>query len=251
MDEKTKQKYQQLFLQSAQQYLLNFNANLQSYLRSKTEQAAIEQMFISVHSIRSQCNVMGYTELANDCGEVESMLRPIKDSLTPLTNEQLAFLQEQGKNITLLLNSIANELKDDLPVDSHTVNYTSLPNKKVLLIEDDHFFQNFYAYKLHESGFTTQIASNGDEGIKKLQDFMPNVVLLDLIMPVKDGFEFLAEKRQSSLKDLVRIPVIVFSTLGQEKDIQRARELGAVDYINKSFFDYSKLIEKVNAYLTS
>ncbi len=249
MDEQTKQKYHQLFLQSAKQYLFSFNTNLENYLRSQTEQAAVEQMFIAVHSIRSQCNVMGYRDLGNECAEVEQMLRPLRDSSTPLTSEQLNYLQDRGKKINLMLGSIAIPNTEVLVNDQQQGQESPVQNKKILLVEDDHFFQQFYAYKLKQSGFIVEEAANGDEGIKKLTTFLPNIVLLDLIMPVKDGFEFLAEKKQSESQQIVNIPVIIFSTLGQEKDIQRAKDLGANDYVNKSFFDYSTLIQKVQQFL--
>ena len=245
MDEQIKQKYYQLFLQSAQQYLLSFNTNLQSYIRSQTEQAAVEHMFIAAHSIRSQCEVMGYAELGEECHQVETMLRPLKDSSAPLTAEQLNYLQDRAKRITSLLGSIASSSATQSPASERELKSQTISEKKVLLVEDDHFFQQFYAYKLRENGFMVEISSNGDEGLKKLAAFMPDVVLLDLIMPIKDGFEFLTEKKQSESFNILNIPVIVFSTLGQEKDIQKAKELGAIDYVNKSFFDYANLLEKI------
>jgi len=114
---------------------------------------------------------------------------------------------------------------------------------KLLLIEDDKFFHNFYARKLQEIGYTVEVASDGREGILKMRANKPDLILLDLIMPVMDGFEVLTEKgKDATLKG---IPVLVFSTLGQEADIKRAKELGATDYANKSFFDFDLLQAKI------
>jgi len=118
---------------------------------------------------------------------------------------------------------------------------------KVLLVEDDEFFHKFYAFKLQEQGFEVAIAKNGLEGIAKLKEFLPDLVLLDLIMPIKDGFDFLQEKRV--LENVKNIPVIVFSTLGQEQDMQKAKSLGANDYINKSFFDFDNLLRKIFTFM--
>lgn len=118
---------------------------------------------------------------------------------------------------------------------------------KLLLIEDDKFFQKFYAFKLKEQNFEIEIAADGVEGIAKMLQTLPNLVLLDLIMPNKDGFEVLSEKAKNPT--IANIPVIVFSTLGQEQDIERAKKLGAKDYINKSFFDFATLLSKINAQL--
>lgn len=118
---------------------------------------------------------------------------------------------------------------------------------RILIIEDDKFFQNFYALKLTEQGFTIDVASNGEEGLQKLQTTKPDLILLDLIMPKKDGFQILEAMSQNP--ELKKIPVLVFSTLGQEQDIEKAKKLGAVDYINKSFFDFTDLISKINGIL--
>ena len=118
---------------------------------------------------------------------------------------------------------------------------------KIIIIEDDHFFQNFYSIKLKEQGYEVEIASDGQEGIDKIKTFMPDQILLDLIMPVKDGFKVLEELKAD--QSLSKFPVIVFSTLGQESDIKKAISLGARAYINKSFFDFDKFLKTVVSYL--
>ncbi|MEK7516947.1 MAG: response regulator [Patescibacteria group bacterium] len=115
---------------------------------------------------------------------------------------------------------------------------------KILLIEDDRFFQKFYSRKLAEQNIETAIASDGEEGLLKMRQFMPNLVLLDLIMPKVDGFAVLKARLEDP--NLIKIPVIVFSTLGQEQDIENAKKLGATDYVNKSFFEFSSMMEKIN-----
>lgn len=114
---------------------------------------------------------------------------------------------------------------------------------KILIADDDTFFQKFYSSQLKESGYEVEVATNGIETLDKLKTFKPDLILLDLIMPEKDGFEVLSEKAMDLT--LKKIPVIVFSTLGQEKDIQRTIELGAHGYINKSFFDFDALVSKI------
>ena len=116
---------------------------------------------------------------------------------------------------------------------------------RILLIEDDKFFQKFYLVKLQEQNMETEVAADGEEGLLKMRKFKPDLVLLDLIMPKVDGFSVLKSRLQDT--NLIKIPVIVFSTLGQEKDIENARRLGATDYINKSFFDFSNMMAKINS----
>ena len=117
---------------------------------------------------------------------------------------------------------------------------------KILLIDDDLFFQKFYSLKLKEQGIEVDIASDGEEGFAKAGQFAPDLILLDLIMPKVDGFSFL-QKRLAD-ENIKKIPVIVFSTLGQEKDIENAKQLGAIDYIDKTFFDFNAMMEKINKY---
>src|SRR5258708_444826 len=113
---------------------------------------------------------------------------------------------------------------------------------KILTIEDDKFFQKFYTTKLTEHGYEVFIAANGVEGLQKARENHPDLILLDIIMPQKDGFEVLEEMRGDP--HLKNIPVIVFSTLGQEEDVQKAMNLGAKGYVNKSLFDLDSLIAK-------
>ncbi len=112
---------------------------------------------------------------------------------------------------------------------------------QILTVEDDNFFQKFYSRKLEEEGFTVHVASNGREGLEKLKEITPDLILLDLVMPEMDGFTFLTEYAKTTHK----APILVFSTLGQEEDIARAKELGASDYVNKSFFDFPTLLHKI------
>lgn len=115
---------------------------------------------------------------------------------------------------------------------------------KILLIEDDVFFQKFYSNKLQENKAEVAVAGDGEDGLVKMKTINPDLVLLDLIMPKLDGFGVLAARLQN--ENLKKIPVIVFSTLGQEKDIAQAQKMGANGYINKGSFDFTKMIEAIN-----
>ena len=115
---------------------------------------------------------------------------------------------------------------------------------KLLLIEDDVFFRKFYVEKLKEKGFEVEEADDGEQGLEKMKAARPDLIILDIIMPVKDGFEVLKAKQVDG--GLAKIPVLVFSTLGQESDVAKAKKLGAVDYVNKSLFDFNQLLVKIN-----
>jgi DNA-binding response OmpR family regulator len=113
----------------------------------------------------------------------------------------------------------------------------------ILLVEDDVFFQKFYSTKLREHDFHVDIATNGVEGITAMKKKQYALVLLDLVMPKMDGFEVLRIVSQDATLQVT--PIIVFSTLGQEADIQNALKLGAKDYMNKTFFNFEELLDKI------
>ncbi|MBI2100933.1 MAG: response regulator [Candidatus Vogelbacteria bacterium] len=118
---------------------------------------------------------------------------------------------------------------------------------RILLVEDDKFLSTALADKLAREGFTVTKAVNGEEALAKVRLARPDLVLLDLIMPQKTGFEVLAElKLEPSTKD---IPVIVLSNLGQEVDIKKAKDLGARDYLVKSDVEMKTVVEKIKAEL--
>ena len=121
--------------------------------------------------------------------------------------------------------------------------------KKILLVEDDQILSKLYQTKFKKEGFDTELAYDGQEGIVKFKSFNPSLVVLDLIMPMMDGFAFLEKlKIDPELKEK-KVPILVLSNLGQESDIKRAQELGATDYIVKADISLGQMIEKVKKYL--
>jgi len=121
--------------------------------------------------------------------------------------------------------------------------------KKILYIEDEHALSLVIGNKLRRHGFEVSLAIDGIEGMRKIESEQPDLVLLDLILPNKDGWEVLMEMRQKGL--LKKIPVIVMSNLGQASDIVRSTKLGATDYIVKSDFSISEVVEKIQKYALS
>lgn len=113
----------------------------------------------------------------------------------------------------------------------------------VLVVEDDPFYSKIYKTKLAKEKIESQIVGNGNEAMKAAQVRRPKLILLDLIMPGKDGFETLAElKADPNLKD---VSVIVLSNLSQEEDIQRIMSLGASEYLVKANIPIQEVIDKV------
>lgn len=115
--------------------------------------------------------------------------------------------------------------------------------KKVLIVEDDVFVSDIYETKLKMEGYLVDVAADGREALKKLAAGKPDLMLLDLVMPYVDGFEVLDKMKNS--EELKDIPVILLTNLSQKDSIDKGLELGANDYIVKSHFTPSEVMEKV------
>lgn len=117
------------------------------------------------------------------------------------------------------------------------------PFPKVLLIEDDTFLLGMYVTKLQMEHFDTLIATEGEKGLQLAQQHLPDLILLDILLPKMDGFVVLEElKRNPTTRS---VPVILLTNLGQKKDIERGLSLGANDYLIKAHFMPSEVIEKI------
>jgi len=119
--------------------------------------------------------------------------------------------------------------------------------KKILIIEDDKFLRELITQKLFKEGYEVSEAVDGEEGLKKIKEEKPGLVLLDLILPGIDGFEVLARMREEPT--LSSIPVIILSNLGQKEDVEKGLKMGAVDYLIKAHFTPGEIIEKIKAAL--
>lgn len=117
--------------------------------------------------------------------------------------------------------------------------------KTVLIVEDDNFLRGLSAGKLSDEGYKVSTATNGEEAIKVATEEKPMIILLDLLLPNVDGFTALESIRK--VEGLEKTPVIVFSNLGEEKDVVRARELGATEFMIKSNFTLDELVEKIKS----
>lgn len=121
-------------------------------------------------------------------------------------------------------------------------------NLKVLLVEDDPFLSNLLKVRLQKENVDVVLARDGEEALKKIEENKPGLVLLDLILPKKSGFEIL--EKISSDPQLKDMPVIILSNLGQTSDIQRGKELGAVEYYIKAKISIDDLVGKIKTFLS-
>jgi len=120
--------------------------------------------------------------------------------------------------------------------------------KVIMIVEDDSFVTDIYETKLTQEGFSVILAANGLEAMKKLEEApLPNLILLDIVMPYKDGLEVLRDiKKTAKYQD---IPVILLTNLSQKEEIDKGLKLGACDYLIKSHFTPTEVLEKINGHI--
>lgn len=114
--------------------------------------------------------------------------------------------------------------------------------KKILLIEDE-IMINLLQRKLIKEGYDVSLARDGEEGLKRLREINPDIVLLDIIMPKMGGFEVMEEIARD--EELKKIPIMVISNSGQPVELDRAQKLGARDWLIKTEFDPQEVADKV------
>jgi len=118
---------------------------------------------------------------------------------------------------------------------------------KVFIVEDEEILAEVLKEKLEDAKLSVSVAADGEAAIPGIKSFRPDVVVLDLILPKKDGFEVLQElKTDPKLKS---IPVLVLSNLGQDEEIKRALTLGADDYLVKTQHPLKEVVEKIKNYV--
>jgi DNA-binding response OmpR family regulator len=118
---------------------------------------------------------------------------------------------------------------------------------KIMIVEDDNFLVEMYTTKFELEGFNVVSAEDGEKGLELARVEVPDIILLDILMPRMDGFTTLeALKKDDQLKD---IPVILLTNLGQKEDVKKGFELGAAGYLIKAHFMPSEVVEKITKIL--
>ena len=114
--------------------------------------------------------------------------------------------------------------------------------QKILIAEDDAFLSKIYKIHLKDD-YNLVLVQNGEEAITKIKSEKPDLIILDIVMPKKNGIEVIEEiKKDPATKD---IPIMVVSNLGQENDVQKALDAGADDYLIKEQISFEDAFAKV------
>lgn len=119
--------------------------------------------------------------------------------------------------------------------------------QKILIIEDERIFSDLLADRFTEEGYDVHCEYNGEAGLQKMRELHPALILLDIQLPIKDGYEVLREMmKETAIKN---IPVIVISNSGQPVEIERIVEHGVTDYIVKAEFSLDEIFKKAKKHL--
>ncbi len=119
--------------------------------------------------------------------------------------------------------------------------------KKILLVEDDPFLIDIYTAKLKEAGFNVEVVNNGQQCLKIIQERIPDLLLLDIVLPYIDGWEIL--RRIKSMKNLKNLKIIILSNLCQKREVEKGIELGATKYLIKAHYTPSEVVAEIKQLL--
>ncbi len=119
--------------------------------------------------------------------------------------------------------------------------------KKILFVEDEQALQRTIGEALRREGYEVVSALDGESGARIAKEENPNLILLDLILPRRSGFDVLKELKADDATSA--IPVLVLTNLESPADVDRAIELGATTYLVKANYDLSDIVRKVKAAL--
>jgi len=121
--------------------------------------------------------------------------------------------------------------------------------QKILIIEDDPSLSEALAKKMKGEGFESFVSSDGETGFRMIEEKLPDLILLDLILPKKNGFQILEDLAKRP--DLGDIPVVVLSNLESAYDIERVSSFGVKGYLVKANYSLDEVVKKVRAILAS
>lgn len=123
-----------------------------------------------------------------------------------------------------------------------------MESKKVLIVEDDNSLRDVLAEFLEADGFSVVVAADGEEGINLIRETKPDIILLDVVLPKKDGYQVIKEIKSDD--DVKNIPIILLTNLGSLSDIEKALELGVTNYLVKGDYQIKEIVAKIKEILS-
>ena len=123
--------------------------------------------------------------------------------------------------------------------------------KNILLVEDDPFLIDIYTTKLKEAGFSVEVATDGEGGLRLITEKKFDLLVLDIVLPQIDGWEILRKIKNEKLKtkNFRDLKIVVLSNLGQKDEVEKGIKLGATKYLIKAHYTPSEVIEEIKEVL--
>ena len=119
--------------------------------------------------------------------------------------------------------------------------------KSILLVEDDQFLIEIYTTKFKRAGFSIGNVEDGEECLRKLKEEIPDLLLMDIVLPSLNGWEILRKIKEDEV--LKNIKVVILSNLGEKDEIEKGIKLGATRYLVKAHYTPSEVVEEVKKIL--
>lgn len=120
-----------------------------------------------------------------------------------------------------------------------------MEKKKILVIEDETVMRESLEDVLANNDYEVKTACDGEEGIELIKSFSPDLILLDIILPKKDGFEVLQSLKSADEENKINIPVILLTNISGMESVQKALDLGATTYLVKADYQLNEILEKI------
>ena len=239
--------YKGLYLETARKLIETFAAII-SLPDTEQTNADLSRIF---HSLKGQSMAMGYKNIATLSLQMELLFKTLIENNKPLTSSLKALLP-LPKTFYDKLDYIKKtngeqSLTKEIEAVEKLVEALKNEHLRILVAEDDIFFQKICIDKLKEKSLLVDFADNGEDAIARMATKKYDCILLDIIMPKKNGFDVLQFARENNI--VPHTPIIVFSTIGQEESVKKALTMGAVDFINKGEFDFDLLIPKIMSFV--
>ena len=118
-----------------------------------------------------------------------------------------------------------------------------LKGKKIMWVEDDKFLNDIISRKLSGTGCELMHVGSGEEAFAKIEEAIPDIILLDILLPGMDGYEILKKLKENPKS--ASVPVIILSNLGQKSDVERGKELGADKFLIKATVSLDEIISEI------
>ena len=119
--------------------------------------------------------------------------------------------------------------------------------KKTLIVEDDVYLSDVYRTKFEKEGYEVKVSSDGESGVKTAIEWRPDIILLDIMLPKMDGFDVLEELKNHA--ETKSIPVIMWTNKSDSTEAERAKKMGATEYLVKVYHTPTEIVDKIKNHL--